>query len=531
MDDEDRRVEVALFRYGCIAELLQRKLPRGEQTRILQRLANQEWEAPGGEKVRLSVSTLKSWLARYRKGGFEALKPKPRKDRGKPRALTPALIERAAQLKRELPARSIPQIIRMLEADPDSGVAKGSISRATLHRHLHALGLTRRQPGPRRVYQRFEREQPGELWQIDQADGIFLPDPRRPGKFRKTVLFVVIDDYSRYCPHAQFYPDGKMPRLEHCMRQALAKAGIPEDVYVDRAGIHVSRHFRAACAALGIQVILGRRKNPAARGKVERFNQTVQNEVYPELRLLVAREEVKTVEEANAYFWAWLEEDYHRRPHSETGEPPRDRYFRKPPKLPDPVALANLFLTRDTRTVRKDATIRIGSNRYQVDPELRDRQKVEVRYDPFDLTRVEVWVDGRFYQVAVPLTLNKTSLSRSTETAPAPAQLSMSYLKLLRSQHDHRLAEEIERLRFSELPKTSLPGATGGVAPFLALLHLGLGRNLTEAETREAREFWATYGPLDIDLCREALEHACRHLGTGRHISIYLEEIRKRTRR
>ncbi|MBE3519185.1 MAG: helix-turn-helix domain-containing protein [Firmicutes bacterium] len=360
MDDEDRRVQVALFRYGCIAELLQRKLPRGEQTRILQRLANQEWEAPGGEKVRLSVSALKSWLARYRKGGFEALKRKPRKDRGKPRALTPTLIERAARLKRELPARSVPQIIRMLEADPNSGVAKGSISRATLHRHLHALGLARKQPGPRRVYQRFEREQPGELWQIDQADGIFLPDPRRPGK---------------------------------------------------------------------------------------------------------------------------------------------------------------------------DATIRIGSNRYQVDPELRDRQKVEVRYDPFDLTRVEVWVDGRFYQVAVPLTLNKTSLSRSTESAPAPAQLSMSYLKLLRSQHDRHLAEEVERLRFSELPKTSLPGATGGVAPLLALLHLGLGHNLTEAETREAREFWATYGLLDSNLCREALEHACRHLGTGRHISIYLEEIRKRTRR
>ncbi|MBC7340802.1 MAG: DDE-type integrase/transposase/recombinase [Firmicutes bacterium] len=378
MDDEERRVEVALFRYGCIAELLQRKLPRGEQARILERLANQEWEAPGGEKVRLSVSTLKSWLARYRKGGFEALKPKPREDRGRPRALDPALIERAAQLKRELPARSVPQVIRMLEAS--GAAAKGSLSRATLHRHLRALGLTRRQPGSRQVYQRFEREEPGELWQIDQTDGIFLPDPRRPGKFRKTVLFVIIDDHSRYCPHAQFYPDGKMPRLEHCMRQALAKAGIPQAVYVDRAKIHVSRHFRAACAALGIRVILGRRRNPAGRGKLERFNRTVEEEVYPELRLLVAREEVKTEEQANPYFWAWLEEDYHRRPHSETGEPPRDRYFGKPPRLPDPVALANLFLSRVERTVRKDATIRIGGNRYQVDSELRDREKVEVRY-------------------------------------------------------------------------------------------------------------------------------------------------------
>ena len=106
----------------------------------------------------------------------------------------------------------------------------------------------------------------------------------------------------------------------------------------------------------------------------------------------------------------------------------------------------------------------------------------------------------------------------------------MSYLKLLRAQHDRRLAEEVERLRFSDLPK-QLPGATGGVAPFLALLHLGLGRDLTEAETREAREFWATYGPLDIRLCQQALERACRDLGPGRHISTYLEEIRRRARR
>lgn len=527
MDDEERRVEVALFRYGCIGELLQRKLPRGEQARILERLAAQEWEAPGGEKVRLSVSTLKSWLARYRKGGFEALKPKPREDRGRPRALAAALIERAAQLKRELPARSVPQVIRMLEASGEA--AKGSLSRATLHRHLRALGLTRRQPGSPRAYRRFEREEPGELWQIDQTPGIMLPDPRRPGKWQKTDLFLVIDDHSRYLPHAQFYPDQKLPRLEHCVRQALAKAGIPGAIYVDRAKIHVSRHFRAACAALGIRVILGGRKNPAARGKVERINQTIQNEVYPELRLLASRGDVKTPEEATGYLLAWLEEDYHRRPHSETGEPPRDRYFRKPPRLPDPVALANLFLSRETRTVRKTATISVGGNRYLVDPELRDK-KVEVRYDPFDLTRVEVWVDGRFYQVATPFALGKTSL-RSTESAPAPTGLSMSYLRLLRAQHDRRLAEEVERLRFSDLPKAPLPGATGGVAPFLALLHLGLGRDLTEAETGEAREFWSTYGPLDIRLCREALERACRDLGTGRHISSYLEEIRRRARR
>jgi len=40
-------------------------------------------------------------------------------------------------------------------------------------------------------------------------------------------------------------------------------------------------------------------------------------------------------------------------PHSETDQPPGDCYFRKQPRLPDPVTLASLFLTWETRTVRK----------------------------------------------------------------------------------------------------------------------------------------------------------------------------------
>ncbi|MDI6895317.1 MAG: hypothetical protein AB1503_08910 [Bacillota bacterium] len=75
---------MGLFHHCCIPGLLQRQLPRGEQTCILECLAGQEWELPRGEWASLSVSTLKSRLARHRKGGFEPLDPRCREDHHPP---------------------------------------------------------------------------------------------------------------------------------------------------------------------------------------------------------------------------------------------------------------------------------------------------------------------------------------------------------------------------------------------------------------------------------------------------------------
>ncbi len=211
---------IALFRYNCIADLVRGPLPRGEQNRILQCLAHREWEAPGGVKVQVSVSALEAWLARYRQGGFEALKPRTRSDRGRPRAVDGTLLDRLAQLKAELPRCSVPQLIRLLEKDPSSGIAPGSLKRATVYRHLAAMGLTARTRKIRRAYHPFQRQAPGELWQLDETDGLLLPDPHRPGKWRKTVLFVVVDDHSRFSPHC----NRTFTRLACACRAMLVKA-------------------------------------------------------------------------------------------------------------------------------------------------------------------------------------------------------------------------------------------------------------------------------------------------------------------
>src|SRR5438034_6380814 len=83
--------KIALFRYGLIAPLVLEPLPRGELTRRAQEIAARHYEIPGSQRTAVSVDTLLQWALRYRTGGFEALAPQARRDRGQSRTIPPPL--------------------------------------------------------------------------------------------------------------------------------------------------------------------------------------------------------------------------------------------------------------------------------------------------------------------------------------------------------------------------------------------------------------------------------------------------------
>ena len=133
--------KIALFRYGLIAPLVLESLPRGELTRRAEEIAARTYEIPCSQRTSLSVDTLLDWALRYRRGGFAALAPKPRRDRGQSRALTPQLAELIERLKRENPHRTGTTLLRELALVSTFG----SVSASTLYRFLKQRGLTERQ--------------------------------------------------------------------------------------------------------------------------------------------------------------------------------------------------------------------------------------------------------------------------------------------------------------------------------------------------------------------------------------------------
>lgn len=451
---EDRRTEIALFRYTLILPLVRGQYPPGGKEQLRRQIAAGHYAIPYSSRSTVSPTTLARWERLYREKGFDGLKPQPRRDKGQSRAISPQTLDRAEALKREQPLRSARSIIKILSLDTTNPIPEDHIAPRTLRRHLADRGATAAQllaeqrPKP---YRRFERSHFGDLWQGDAMHGPYLPDPANPDQQRQLFLFAFLDDHSRLVPHAQFYWNEQLPRLEDCFKRAILRYGRPLAVYVDQGQVYTSKHFDTICATLGIQRILGTPYYPEGRGKIERFFQFVQSDFLPEL----AHSSVTTLPQLNESLLAWIGVVYQRKLHAETGQAPLERFRQDPAPSTgpvDPEELRLAFLHRDRRKVTKTATFSFRRNRYRVPAYLRG-QTVELRYDPFDLTRIEVWFNDTFLQIAEPDRI-VTTTHPDVETdpiPPPPPDTGLDYLALLRAERERLLQEQLDTIHFTQL--------------------------------------------------------------------------------
>jgi putative transposase len=322
-------------------------------------------------------------------------------------------------------------------------------SARTLQRHFARLELHTRPNGRApRSFGRFEAEASNDRWTGDALHG-----PTIGG--RKTYLFAFIDDHSRALVGYRWGHSEDTVRLEAALRAGLAARGVPKVVYVDNGSAFVSGQLLRALASLGIQLTHSKPGQPAGRGKIERFFRTVREQFLVELRVDGVSRAVSDLAQLNELFAAWVETVYHRREHSETGQPPLARFLAGfadvgAPALPTPAQLHEAFLWSQRRTVTKTSTISLSGNSYEVDAALVGR-RVEVVFDPFDLTRLEVRYQGRPMGAAIPHRIGRhVHPDAHPETAPAAAPATgIDYLALVAAQHRQQNAQ---RINYHDLP-------------------------------------------------------------------------------
>jgi putative transposase len=454
-DPVERNTEIALFRYGLIAPLLYDPLAAGALEQALRAIAAKTYAIPYSTRTRVGVSTLRRYLLQYNQGGFEALRPHARCDQHKPRAFPPEVLAKAVALRTAQPERTTPMIVQLLARDPELQLTQ-PLNPHTLATHLRQLGQTRRLlRAQNRSFTRFERSYPNELWQGDAMDGPWLPDPVTVGKKRKAYLFCFLDDYSRLVPYAEFFWDEALPRMERVLKVAMLRRGVPKAIYVDNGRVYAANQFAAACATLGIQRIHSQPYCPEGRGKQERFFETVRLQFMPE----VAVSSVATLAELNQSFWAWLELIYHQTIHSETGQSPLERYQQGLGEIrpADHDQLVQAFRWRETRKVRKDGHIELQGNAYQVDAAFIGRS-LELRFDPFDLSSLELWFEGRCLGSAKVAIQNRQRHIQVEKLVTPPPTASTGvdttdYLALLRKEFDDLQRKAVGPLQFTKLQK------------------------------------------------------------------------------
>ncbi|MBP5249865.1 MAG: transposase family protein [Lachnospiraceae bacterium] len=408
----------ALRRFKLISPLLQEGLDEAKRIQLREHIA-----AENG----ISTRTLYRYEKYWRENEFQGLKPCDRKKHRRqdlPENFE-ELLAQAIQLKREVPKRSVMQIIAILELE--RRVAPGVLKRSTLERHLYQAGYGRKQllmycEARESSSKRFCKPHRMMLIQADIKYGPKLPIGKN-GAFVQTYLSSAIDDHSRYILASRFYDHQEETIVEDTFHQAIDRFGRFDSCYVDNGSQYVAKQLRFSLARLGIPVRFAPLRSGKSKGKVERFHQVV-DAFLREVKL----QKVKNLEELNRYWEIFLEEYYHKLPHDGIKEYYESLGVTIPPEGISPMqewsrdsraltyldrdVVAEAFLHHEKRRVDKGACISFRGQRYETKPSLIGFV-VEISYDPIAPEKITVRYPG-----IVPFTAQPVKIGAFCDRMP-----------------------------------------------------------------------------------------------------------------
>ena len=358
--EKDLREQIALFRYGVIAE--------------------REWNIPGSRRTRVGRSTARDWIELYQTHGFEGLKPGPRADAGQSRTIPEPVQELLLKLRAERPNASLDSLIRAVHLS--GRVAPGlRLSRSSVHRFFVAQAPPARPAASAEPDAlAFTYPHVNDLWTSDLMHGprLLVPGRRDGGK---TYLYAFLDDASRMVPFAAFYLAENAACFQDALKQALLRRGLPRRLYCDNGATFRTHHLQVICATLNISLIHSRPHRPRGRGKIERFFRHVRTAFVPHL----TAEILSDLAGLNRVFWAWLEAEYHQTPHGGLdGQSPLDRFLEDQALIrPAPEQLELWLRMSVGRRVGRDRIVHLDGRLYEA-PDGYAGETVEVLYDPYD---------------------------------------------------------------------------------------------------------------------------------------------------
>jgi len=276
------------------------------------------------EEFGISRPTGYLWLRRYEQQGLRGIAERSRRPLVSPQRTATALEQRVIEVRQRYPdwgARKL-QVVLARE-----GI---TLARNTVHRILLRHGLIRDGDQHPPALQRFEREQPNELWQMDFKGPKGWPQPVGP--------LSVLDDHSRYVIvlAANGNTDGRPVREQ--LESAFQSCGVPEAMLMDHGIPWWSQQAPSGRTKLslwlmrqGIRLCWSGVRHPQTQGKVERFHGSLQRALR---RRGMPRENLQAW--LDAYRW----EHNHVRPHealnmrtpASVWQPSRRRYDPQPPQ-------------------------------------------------------------------------------------------------------------------------------------------------------------------------------------------------------
>lgn len=397
-----------------LGPLLYGEMDGAKRTQIIKEITARE---------RVSERTLRRWLFAYKHEGYKGLLPKSNTGGGKNSSVTQEIVDQAVMLRKEIPTRSIRQIITILEME--GLVESGTVKRSTLQDHLVKRGYGSRQlqmyhstgAGAARRFQRLHRN---DLWQLDLKYLLVLPETATR-KAQQLYAAAVIDDATRLVTSCQVYEKQDTQNVLAGFRFAIEQYGIPDAIFTDQGSQYVGRHLNQVCAKLGVKKLTARPRAASAKGKVEAFNKYLDSFVN-EVKL----KRPQSASEVQHYLDVWVHELYQNKTHSALdGKTPEQAFKQddKPLRWATGEQLDFAFLFTEERLVDKTGCLSFRGILWEAGQDLIG-MKVDVAFRPDNPEEIEVFHPGFEPRKVKPLVITEHSAPR--KRIPLPERVAPS---------------------------------------------------------------------------------------------------------
>ncbi len=416
---------ISVVRYIAVSQVLSQvsrgmRLPDAVKT-----VARGRIHDLNGRFIRVSPRTLYRWVRAFEKEGMSGLIPESRLMSSASRALSSKFVEYLVQEKAKDPDASLPEVIR--RATVDGIIDGGAVSRSSAWRAARRLNLPLFADKADTASDK-RRFSYAHRMQMVITDGKHF---RAGSKRRRRVVMTFLDDCTRLGLHAVV---GKSENTALFLRgfwETLSLWGLFSTIFVDNGSAFISGDTLTCVARLDIALIHGTADYPEGRGKIERFNQTIQEDL---LRTFDNNPEIDPDEKAlELRINHYLKNLYNRRPHESLGfDTPEKRFLEDslPLRAGDIGHLRQHFIIKRSHKVARDNILKVKGQLLETPMGYAGR-RVDVFRHCLDRT-ASILHEGKFLElkpVDVTLNAHSTRAGRDAEKPkPIPTRSAASKL-------------------------------------------------------------------------------------------------------